>query len=479
MSDALEYIAPPGSIPTLEVPALDGIGAVHMIGIGGAGMSGIALLLLARGFDVTGSDLKESRVLDDLRAAGATIAIGHAVENVGTSDAVVISSAIPERNPELVAARSAGTPVYARAQMLAALGRGARTVAIAGTHGKTTTTSMLAVILDRLGVDPTFVIGGDLNESGSNAHHGSGDAFVIEADESDGSFLLLAGEIGVITNVEADHLDFFGDEGQVRAAFAAFAQTSAVVIANGDDPGTRAALVAASLDASHAVLTFGIGESVDAQLDVLQPGQWEARGSLAIEGHAPVDLRLRVPGVHNLLNACAAVLAARALGMTPHAAAEALSTFTGVRRRFEYRGAAKGAEFFDDYAHHPTEIAAALAAACQRKGHDRVIAVFQPHRYTRTQALWRELGASLAGADVVAVTDIYPAGELPIPGVYAKLLVEALIDDGFLGRVLYLPRRSDVVRFLAHTVRQDDLVLTIGAGDVTAIPDEAIERILA
>jgi UDP-N-acetylmuramate--alanine ligase len=471
------YEPPPGSIPTLPVPDLAHVRRVHMIGVGGAGMSGIARLLLARGIAVSGSDLKASQGLEDLRALGATVSVGHRAEQVaeaGPPDAVVVSTAIPEQNPELAEARRLGVPVMARAQVLAALMSGARGIAVAGTHGKTTTTSMASVILERAGLDPTFVIGGDLNESGSNARHGDGGWFVAEADESDGSFLLLSPEVGVITNVEEDHVDFYRDRDETREAFAAFARASGVVVACADDPGVRDVLERAG---GRAGPTRTYGTSPDAEVRVTpgDPSGLSAAGSVEIDGRT-VEVALRVPGVHNLLNAAAAMIAAGEAGVEPEAAAAALREFSGVRRRFEFRGMGRGAEFFDDYAHHPTEVRATLAAVPAE--YLRVLAVFQPHRYTRTEAMWAELGESLSAADVVVLTDVYGAGETPIPGITGKLLVESLTEAAPAKRVVYLPKRSDVVQFLSSEVRTGDVVLTLGAGDITTLPDETLERIL-
>lgn len=467
----MTYTPRPGSIPTLGVPSLEGIERVHMVGIGGAGMNGVARLLLARGIAVSGSDLKDSRGLAGLRVHGAEIFVGHRAEQLGSPDAVVISTAVPESNPELVSARKRGLPVFARAQVLAALADGKQLFAISGTHGKTTTTSMLAVIFERAGLDPTFVIGGDLNESGSGARPGGGGVFVAEADESDGSFLLLAADVVVVTNVEEDHLDFYSGREEIIDAFAAFFASAGQIVANGDDAGVRVALERAGRVAE----TYGTGPDNDAVLNVVEESRLETRGSLAL-GEENVEIALRAPGVHNLLNAAAALLAARHGGMEPAAAAEALASYSGVRRRFEYRGAGRGAQFYDDYAHHPTEISATISAARQ-DGHERLVAVFQPHRYTRTQALWRALGESLAGADVVVVTDVYAAGEEPIPGVSGKLLVDALGEADARKRMVYLPRRADVVRFLATETKPGDLVLTLGAGDITMVADETLDRI--
>ncbi len=476
-----------GSIPTLPVPDLGPIRRVHMIGIGGAGMSGIGRLLVARGIAVSGSDLKASAGLDDLRQLGADVSVGHRLEQLtaaGTPDAVVVSTAIPDRNPELVEARRLGLPILARAQILAALMSGSRGVAVAGTHGKTTTTSMIAVILERVGLDPTFVIGGDLNESGSGARHGDGPWFVAEADESDGSFLLLAPEVGVVTNVEVDHVDFYSGPEETRAAFARFLERTGTAVVCGDDPGALEALRLAGRGGStggngsggdHEEITYGTGPGNDVRVSVEDGSGRGVRGTVDVDG-AAIPVVLRVPGVHNLMNAAAAILAARAAGVDPDEAAAALRNFSGVRRRFEFRGMGRGAEFYDDYAHHPTEVRATLAAVPSE--YRRVLAVFQPHRYTRTEAMWEALGESLGQADVVVITEVYGAGEPPIPGVTGKLLVESLTESAPAKRVVYLPKRSDLVQFLSREVRPGDLVLTLGAGDVTTVPDEALERIL-
>jgi UDP-N-acetylmuramate--alanine ligase len=433
-------------------------------------MSGIARLLVARGVEVTGSDLKASAGLEALAAQGASIRIGHDAANVGDPDVVVISSAIPGNNPELVEARARSIPVLMRAQALAALLADLRTIAVAGTHGKTTTTSMAAVVLERAGVDPTYVIGGELNESGSNARAGRGDVAVTEADESDGSFLLLAPDVGIVTNVEEDHLDFYSGREEIRSAFRLFAERCAVVVACGDDPGVRE--VCAGLE---RVVTYGFDADNDAVLRETAPVEGGATGTLTVDG-ADAVIRLQVPGRHNLLNAAAVVLAVREVGVDLSRAAAGLAEFGGVRRRFETRGRAGGAVFVDDYAHHPSEISATLAAA--RTGSPgRVIAVFQPHRYTRTRAMWRELGESLAAADVVVVTDVYGAGESPEPGVTGKLLVEALLDLEPGKRVAYLPRRSELAAYVARSIRPGDLVLTLGAGDITMLADEILRRL--
>jgi UDP-N-acetylmuramate--alanine ligase len=469
-----EYIPPRGSIPTLDVPDLSALRRVHLVGIGGAGMSGLARLFLPGGVEVSGSDLKESPALAELRALGAVVAVGHDAGRLGEPDAVIVSTAIGPGNPEVEEAHRRGIAVLARAQVLAAMMRERRGIAVAGTHGKTTTTSMLAVILERAGLDPTYVVGGDLNESGSNARSGSGDVFLAEADESDGSFLLLEPEVGVVTNVEADHLDFYRDAPEIEAAFTAFCRRSRLVVACADDPGAVRVV-----EASGATAVW-YGEAAGA--DVAIEGTTLGRGGgtcrirvSATGGLEPWSGRLvvPVPGGQHLLNAAAAVAVATRMGIAAADAVEALEGFGGVRRRWEVRGRIGGAAFVDDYAHHPTEISATLRAA-RADGADRIVAVFQPHRFSRTAALWRSLGESLADADLVVVTDVYGAGELPVPGVTGKLVVDGLVEAAPGKRAVYLPRRSDVAAFLAREVRPGDLVLTLGAGDITMVGSETL-----
>ena len=464
------YRPRPGTIPTLPIPDSRDWRKLHLVGVGGAGMSGLARLLLARAIAVTGSDLKWSQGMATLARLGAMVSVGHRAEQVGSPDAVVVSSAIPPGNPEVLEASRAGIPVLMRAQLLAALMRGHRGVAVAGTHGKTTTTSMVSAILTRAGLAPTFVIGGDLNESGSGAEHGEGDVFVAEADESDGSFLLLEPDVAVITNVERDHVDFYGSPEEVEAAFAAFGLRARQLVACWDDPGLRRALAGTPTP----LLRYGTGDGLDVVVRDVRLGAGTAAGAVEVRGEI-LDVELSIPGVHNLLNAAAAIGVAHLLDVPLNTAAEALQSFGGVRRRFEARGAARGASFYDDYAHHPTEVSATLRAA--RTDGRRIVAIFQPHRFTRTQAMWRELGESLGSADVVVVTDVYGAGELPIPGVTGKLVVDALAEAEPGKRVVYLPRRADIASFLAGEVRAGDLVLTLGAGDITMVGEETLDRL--
>jgi UDP-N-acetylmuramate--alanine ligase len=467
-----DYRARPGTIPTLDVPDLGAVGRVHMIGIGGAGMRNLARLLLARGIAVSGSDMKESVGLGELELAGARVWVGHDAGHVGEADAVVISSAIREDNPELGEARRRELAVWMRAQALAAAAADQRAVAVAGTHGKTTTTSMVALVLERAGLDPTYVIGGDPNETGSGARSGAGDLFVAEADESDGSFLLMRPAVGIVTNVEVDHVDFYpGGLSEIEAAFTAFAERCHLVVVCADDEVAIRAVAASGT----ATVTYGTAAGADVRLVVDSVGPGGATGSVIVDGDEH-PLRLRVDGAHNLLNAAAAIAVGRAVGVSPAVAVDALGDFAGVHRRFELRGVVRGASFYDDYGHVPTELAVTLDVA-RRTGPERLVAVFQPHRYSRTQALWRELATSLVEADVVLVTDVYGAAQDPIPGVTGKLVVRGLADAAPGKRIVYLPHRGDVVEFLDREVREGDLVVTMGCGDVWMLGDAAVDRI--
>ena len=467
------YAPPSGSIPTLPVPSLVGVRSVHMIGVGGAGMRNLARLLLARGIEVRGSDMKDSKGLRELVEAGAEVWVGHDPTRLGAPDAVIISSAIGDANPELRGARERELPVWARQQALAALAAGHRAVAVAGTHGKTTTTSMIAVVLERCGLDPSYLIGGDLNESGSGARSGAGDVFVFEADESDGSFLLARPDVGVVTNVDVDHVDFYpGGREEIEAAFGTFVTGCERVVACGDDPGVRSVLE----DAGVRAVRYGVGRDNDLVVSVDELGPDGAAGRIHDADGAESTLRLRVDGAHNLMNAAAAVGVATLLGLPLDAAAAAVGAYDGVHRRFERRGRARGADFFDDYGHTPTEMAVTIETARRRRP-ARLIALVQPHRYSRVQALWRELGESVAGADLVLVTDVYGAAQEPIPGVTGRLVVDGVEMASPSTPVVYLPHRAEVIDFLDREVREGDLVVTMGCGDVWMLADAAVERL--
>jgi UDP-N-acetylmuramate--alanine ligase len=442
---------------------------VHVVGIGGAGMSAIATVLAAMGHTVTGSDLKDSPVMDRLRAAGLAVSVGHRAEHLGRPDVVTVSSAVGESNPEVVEAHRLGIPVLARSATLAAIAALRRCIAVGGTHGKTTTASMLALQLVEAGLRPSFLIGGNVNEIGTNAVWDEGEWLVVEADESDGTFLALHPAIAVVTNVEADHLDHFGTFEAVQEAFEEFlAGASLARVAGGDDPE------AAAIGARTGAETVGTAETctrrmVDVEL---------ARSSVAFdlrdgEGRRLGHLAVPVPGLHNARNAAVATVAALAAGVPMEAAARALARFAGVARRFEFRGSAREVTFVDDYAHLPTEVAAALAAA-RGGGWSRVVAVFQPHRYTRTQLLVEEFGTSFGDADVVVVTDVYGAGEAPIPGVSGRLVADAVRRAMPDRPVHYAPGRAELLSLVGSRLEPGDLCLTLGPGDLTSLPDELL-----
>lgn len=439
---------------------------VHLVGVGGAGMSGIARILLQRGHRVSGSDLHEGRALAELRALGASIAVGHDGANLGDAEVVVTSSAVPADNPEVLAA--AGRPVLRRAEMLAALMEDERAVLIAGTHGKTTTTSMAVVALQAAGRDPSFAIGGSLNESGTNAHAGTDGTFLAEADESDRSFLAYRPDVALVTNVELDHPDEFSDDGDVDAAFDAFLARrapGAPVIVCADDAGARRLA-----DRTEGVVrTYGTEPGADVRLLPGDPDQAEV-----VVGERRVALRLAVPGRHNLLNATAALAVADTLGADVEEAAAGLTRFTGAARRFQVLGETAGVTVVDDYAHHPTELRATLAAARSRAS-DRVVLVVQPHRFSRTARFGEDLGRAAAAADLVVVTDVFGASEAPVPGISGQLVADAAADAG--ASVAYVPHLADVPDALADRVRAGDLVLVTGAGDVTQVGPRLLERL--
>jgi UDP-N-acetylmuramate--alanine ligase len=471
----------------VEIPPADRLGRVHFIGIGGAGMSGVARILLARGSEVSGSDAKDSRGLAGLRAQGARVCVGHDVAHLTGADTVVVSSAVRESNPELAGARARGLRVLHRSQALAAVMQQRRAVAVAGTHGKTTTTSMLTVALQACGADPSFAIGGELTEGGANAHDGTGDVFVAEADESDGSFLFYRPQIAVVTNVEPDHLDHYGSAAAVEAAFDAFCDCvvpGGVVVACADDAGAaRVAARAATRRAGELrVLTYGAAAGATVGVSGIGTGPSGATFSLHAPGSGGAGedrtVRLQVPGQHNALNAAAAWTAATWLGFGSDEVVAGLESFGGTRRRFEARGTAAGIRVFDDYAHHPTEVAAVLRAARGVVGRaGRVLAVFQPHLYSRTRIFASDFGAALALADEVVVMDVYAAREDPEPGVSGALVASAVPLPP--ERVAFVPSWTAVAGDVADRVQPGDLVLTIGAGDVTMVGPEILGALSA
>jgi UDP-N-acetylmuramate--alanine ligase len=463
------------------VPSLAELGAVHFIGIGGAGMSGIARILLARGVRVSGSDRRDTPTLLALRALGARVEVGHDPAHLGSgedaADTVVVSTAIRPDNPELVTARARGLRVLPRAVALAAVMAGRRSVAVAGTHGKTSTTSMLTVAVQACGVDPSFAIGGDLNESGSNAHSGEGDIFVAEADESDRSFLLLAPFGAIVTNVEADHLDNYGDLAAVEAAFDQFLGTvdeKGFVVVCADDPG---AARLSGVPTPARLRTYGRTADADLQLTDLDVAPDATSYTAILDGQVLGRVRIRVPGEHMALNSAAALLAGIELGLPTAELIDGLGRFGGVHRRFELKGVVGGVRVYDDYAHHPTEVTAQLKAARAVVGSGRLVVAFQPHLYSRTQEFAEGFGAALGLADDVVVMDVYGAREDPVPGVTGALVADVvpLPPD----RVLFEPSWSAAAPALAQRARPGDLVLTMGAGDVSMVGPEVLAALRA
>ncbi|MFN8039268.1 MAG: UDP-N-acetylmuramate--L-alanine ligase [Acidimicrobiales bacterium] len=448
--------------------------AVHVVGVGGAGMSAIATVLAAMGHRVSGSDLKESAGLDRLRAAGVAVTVGHDAANLGPAvDLVAISTAVPPTNPEVQAARARGVAVLRRAEILAAIAATRATVAVAGTHGKTTTSSMLALVLVEAGLHPSFIIGGEVNEIGSGAVWDDGESFVVEADESDGTFLELPRRAAIVTNVEPDHLEHWGGVEGLYAGFARFvAETDGPVVLCADD--VEAARLA--VGAGPSAVTYGTAVDADYRMVGLTSSREGCRFEVVHEGDVVARVAMPLTGEHNARNACGALVAGLLLGAPADAAERALGRFAGVARRFQFRGEAAGATLVDDYAHLPTEVRAALAAA-RDGGWGRVVCVFQPHRYSRTSALWPDFAEAFDAADVLVVTDIYPSGEAPRPGVTGKLVADAVLDAHPRRRLAYLPTLDDVVAFLERELRPGDLCLTLGAGDLTVVPDRVRESL--
>ncbi|MDP9019909.1 MAG: UDP-N-acetylmuramate--L-alanine ligase [Actinomycetota bacterium] len=447
---------------------------VHVVGVGGSGMGPIATILAAMGHTVSGSDLAASRRLDHLRSLGVAAHVGHAAEHVAGADVVIVSTAVPADNAEVVAARAAGIPVARRAEALAALCAARRSVAVSGTHGKTTTTAMLAVVLREAGLRPSFLVGGEVTGLGQSATWDGGEWFVVEADESDGTFLELGADAVIVTSVEPDHLDHYGTFDAVRQAFAGFlvsAPGAKVVCV--DDP-VAAELV--QLVGLGDCLTYGTAPA--ARYRILEPELGGRRSAFTLEGDGRRlgRIELGVPGLHNVRDATAAAVAAMAIGVPFDAVAVGLGRFTGVARRFEWRGEAGGVNFVDSYDHLPAEVRAALAAA-RAGGWRRVVCVFQPHRYTRTAALSGEFASAFDEADVLAVTDVYAAGQQPLPGVTGKLIVDAVLDARPHRRVAWLPRRPELVAWLRSELRPGDLCLTLGAGDLTTVPDQLLRML--
>ena len=455
---------------------------VHFIGVGGVGMSGIARVAHDQGMQVSGSDIKESRYTKQLREAGITVFIGQKAENIPEGDpVVVISTAILENNPELIEARRRGLEIWHRAQMLAHLGVGLDTLAVAGTHGKTTTSSMLASALDALGADPTFLIGGIVRAYGTNAHSGTGAHYVVEADESDKSFTYLSPKAVLVTNIEADHLDHYKDLDEIYDKFHDFmglVPEDGVIVACGEEPH----VVEIARSEGRRMYTYGFNEGCDVRIISYEPHGIGSRYAAVMPDGTQVEGAIKQnPGRHNVLNATGVIALLWALGFDAAKVAQALSGFAGVRRRFDLVGEVGGVTVVDDYAHHPTEIAATISAAAGL-GYKHVHVLFQPHRYSRaplfTQVLHDEFGAAFDKADSVTFMDVYPAGEAPVPGVSGKTFLNVVLEHEGHPQADFVAHRVDVVPHLMEKLQPGDLVITMGAGDVTAMGPQIIDALL-
>lgn len=445
---------------------------IHFVGIGGIGMSGIAEVLLDTGFVVSGSDTKESETTKRLESRGARISIGHRKENLADADVVVFSSAVAKDNPELLEARQRSVPVIPRAEMLAELMRLKEGIAIAGSHGKTTTTSLVATVLRHAGLDPTVVIGGKLNSLGSNATRGEGQLLVAEADESDGSFLHLTPVVAVITNIDPEHLDHYGSHDAVKRAFVDFANRVpfyGVVVACLDHPHVQDILP----EIDRRTVTYGLSAQADYRAKNPQIKGLSTRFGVSRRGVDLGEFEVRMPGMHNVLNALSVIAVADELGVDHTPLREALATFGGVQRRFTIVGEHNGITIVDDYGHHPAEVQATLDAA-QRAYGRRIVVAFQPHRYTRTHHLFDDLTRAFNRADVLLISDVYAAGEAPIAGADAASLVKAVRRHGHRD-VTHVPNRADLAQSLHARVKAGDVVITLGAGDITRVAPELLQ----
>jgi UDP-N-acetylmuramate--alanine ligase len=475
-----------GLVTPVEPVPLAELGRVHFVAVGGAGMSGIARIMLARGMAVSGCDSAASPQLQELAALGARVGVGHSADHLASADTLVVSSAIRPDNPELAAARASGMRVLHRAAGLASVMLDRQGIAVAGTHGKTTTTGMITTVLRRCGADPGYVVGGILAESGLGAEDGGGQAFVAEADESDGSFLMLAPAAAVVTCIEADHLDNYAGLAEIEAAFEAFAgriTPGGLLVTCADDPGAAKLAAAARARAGSAgtlrIVTYGESEAADYRLAAIKPTGMATEFELAhgrrgvFKGSVSARLRVEVPGRHNALNAAAAYATAAELGFDGGDIAAGLAGYRGTQRRMELKGEADSVRVLDSYAHHPTEIAADLAAARDIAAGGRVLVVFQPHLYSRTRIFAGEFGAALGSADEIVVLDVYAAREDPEPGVSGVLIAHAVPG----GRGTFWPDRRSLPRAIADLAKPGDVVLTMGAGDVTELGPQIVAAV--
>ncbi|CAA0109922.1 UDP-N-acetylmuramate--L-alanine ligase [Halioglobus japonicus] len=466
----------PDSSSAFPLPEMRRIRRIHMIGIGGSGMSGIAEVLVNLGYTVTGSDLRGSAVTERLVARGVEIFFGHAAENVGSADVVVSSSAVDEKNPEVIAARTGRIPVVPRAEMLAELMRYRHGIAVAGTHGKTTTTSLIAAVFGKAGLDPTFVIGGLVNSVGSNAQLGAGRILIAEADESDASFMHLQPMVTVVTNIEADHMETYGgDFAVLRRTFLDFLHNLpfyGVAVLCIDDPVLREMLP----DITRQVFTYGFADDADYRITSMERHGMTTAFDVHRPGDAsPLAINLNMPGTHNVLNATAAVVVACDEGVSDDDIQQGLANFAGVGRRFTRLGElvfpGGSAELVDDYGHHPTEVRATLESARQAWPQRRIVMVYQPHRYTRTRDLYEDFVAVLSSCDVLVLLDVYPAGEAAIPGADSRSLIRSIRQRGQI-EPIFAERIEDVPELLSTIVQDEDVVVTQGAGTVSQLAQD-------
>ncbi|CAB4641369.1 MAG: UDP-N-acetylmuramate--L-alanine ligase [Actinobacteria bacterium] len=457
--------------PDFSQPVPLELGNVHFIGIGGSGMSGIARILMGMGHQVTGSDLRDTATVAELRKLGAKISIGHDKENLGNPDTVVVTSALWPNNPEYLLAKSRNIPVIHRSQALAYLTTKKQVIAIAGAHGKTTSTGMIITGLLGLNQDPSFVNGGVIASIGASSGSGTGDLFVLEADESDGSFLHYDTSVALITNVDADHLDHYGSEEAFEAEFARFAQGAKKFVAiSSDDPG---AIRVHRLLKDKRVITFGRAD--DAQVRISNLDASGARVSFTLHYQAQaLNAQLGIPGEHNAVNAAGAFAVLVGLGFEAARALAAIESFAGTERRFELHGQRRSVSVYDDFAHHPTEVSAAIKAARAVVGNGKIITVFQPHLYSRTRLMAKEFAQALAASDQVVVLDIYAAREDPEPGVTGALISNAFENKS---QVHYVPEWSDVPQVAASLAGEGDFIMTMGCGDIYRMVPELLEAL--
>ncbi|MCL4376957.1 MAG: UDP-N-acetylmuramate--L-alanine ligase [Actinobacteria bacterium] len=458
------------------------ISSFYLIGIGGAGMSAIALVLKGMGFSVSGSDIKYSRYVSLLENEGIRVHIGHDGNHIIGFEAVIYSAAISENNVELLAAKEARLQIFSRGDVLAWILNNKNSIAVSGTHGKTTTTSMISLIFRGLGLDPTIIIGGELNELGSNARYGSGEYVIAEACESDGTFLNYKPLVGVITNIEEDHMDYYKNFDHLKESFYRFIgniRKEGLIVIYGDEISPQEI----SRITPGKIISYGLKQDNDIYAENINLINFTCSYDLVIKenknsgigGVLKFKVKLNVPGIHNIKNSLAAISVCHGLKLDIEKSINILEFFTGTKRRFEKRGEKRGALIFDDYAHHPTEVKATLDAAFSEKK-ERIITVFQPHRYTRLSKFHDKFNTCFNNTDILIITDVFGSDEIPIPGVTGKLLIDSLLEEGFSKKLVYIPKLGDVKDYLNENIKEDDIVLLMGAGDITSVTDELLRN---